>query len=259
MPKLSVPVALVVAMATVVTAGCSFEVGTGRTPATPQPGAPAAAPAPPAPGSTTPGSAGKPAVSLGRVRTPDSASAVPASPPVAPAPGTPPPATGIPVLAGTNVFGQGTPEATGWKGSFFVIPPATQKLPALGTMQANGVLFAKSLDVSSKPMTGGFPGIDATRNENFAIRWEAPLVVDTEADYSFRLVSDDGATVSIDSTPIVDNDGQHTAKEKTGPVHLVKGTHVITVDYFQGTGPVALQLFCTKSGGREQICPTHLP
>lgn len=258
MRMLSFPVvALVAAMTSVVTAGCSFEVGTGRTPSTPPPAAPAPAAAPAAPASTTPGGAGKPAGALGRVKLPDS-DTVPATPGT-PAPGTPPPATGIPVLVGTNVFGQGTPDATGWKGSFFVIPPATQKVPALGSMQPNGVLFAKSLDVASKPMTGGFPGIDATRNENFAIRWEAPLVVDTEADYSFRLVSDDGAIVTIDSTPIVDNDGQHTAKEKTGPVHLVKGTHVITVDYFQAIGPVALQLFCTKSGGREQICPTHLP
>jgi hypothetical protein len=38
----------------------------------------------------------------------------------------------------------------------------------------------------------------------------------------------------------------------------VKGTHVITVDYFQSTGQVALQLFCKKAGGTESICPTKL-
>jgi hypothetical protein len=120
------------------------------------------------------------------------------------------------------------------------------------------VLFAKELNVALKPMVGGFPGIDATRNEDFAIRWEAPLIVDTEADYTFRILSDDGANVLIDNTLIVDNDGQHTVKEKSGPVHLVKGTHVITVDYFQATGPVALQLFCKKAGGTESVCSTHL-
>ena len=125
-------------------------------------------------------------------------------------------------------------------------------------MTPSGVLFAKELNVPAKAMTGGFPGIDATRNENFAIRWEAPLIVDTESDYTFRVLSDDGAVVSIDSTPIVDNDGAHGAQEKSGPVHLVKGTHGITVDYFQTTGGVALQLFCKKAGGTETICPTHL-
>lgn len=231
-----------------VTAGCSFQVGGKSNPNTPQGPTPtpppAAAPAP---------SSGRPPIALGRVKT---APTAPGTTPTTPT--TPPASTGIPVLAGTNVFGQGTPDAAGWKGSFFVIPPATQKIPALATMQPNGVLFAKELNVSNKSMTGGFPGIDATKNENFAIRWEAPLVVDTEADYTFRILSDDGANVLIDNTLIVDNDGQHNVAEKSGPVHLVKGTHVITVDYFQSTGAVALQLFCKKAGGTETICPTHL-
>ena len=241
-------------VAVLVTAGCSFRVGSRPDPAAPPPpgaGAPAAAPVKT---SGTPGNAGKPPVALGRVKVlPPGAAQQPG------APATPAAPAGIPVLAGTNVFGQGTPDLSGWKGSYFVIPVASQKLPALATMTPTGVLFAKELNVTAKAMTGGFPGIDATRNENFAIRWEAPLVVDTEADYTFRIVSDDGSIVSIDSTPIVDNDGAHAVQEKSGPVHLVKGTHGITVDYFQTTGSVALQLFCKKAGGTETICPTRLP
>jgi hypothetical protein len=239
-------------LAVLVTAGCSFRVGSAPEPAAPTP-PPATAPA--ARPTSTPANAGKPPVALGRVKPlPAGAANQPGATPATPAT----PAAGIPVLAGTNIFGQGTPDPTGWKGSFFVIPPASQKLPALATMTPNGVLFAKELNVPAKAMTGGFPGIDATRNENFALRFEAPLIVDTEADYTFRVLSDDGAIVSIDTTPIVDNDGAHGPTEKSGPVHLVKGTHGITVDYFQTTGGVALQLFCKKAGGTETICPTHL-
>ena len=175
-------------------------------------------------------------------------------------PGTSPTApAGIPVLTGTNVFGSGTPVATGWKASYYAIAPATQKVPALATMTPTGVLFASDLNVSRKAMTGGFPGIDASRNENFALRFEAPLIVDNEADYTFRLVSEDGSTLQIDGTPIVDNDGaRDNVAEKSGPVHLVKGTHAITVDYFQSTGQVALQLYCKKAGGTETVCPTRL-
>ncbi len=240
--------------AVLLTAGCSFHMGTDPVqPTAPPP--PAAAPAATPPKTSgTPGNVGKPAVALGRVKPlPAGAAGVPGA-----TPATPAPAAGIPVLAGTNVFGQGTPVATGWKGSFYVIPVASQKLPALATMTPNGVLFATELNVSAKAMTGGFPGIDATRNENFALRFEAPLIVDTESDYTFRIVSDDGSILSIDATPIVDNDGAHATQEKSGPVHLVKGTHAISVDYFQGTGNVALQLFCKKAGGTETICPTHL-
>jgi hypothetical protein len=258
---------LVCAAATVATAGCSFEVGSKPPPATPAPPPAAAAPAPNA-ASGTPGNAGKPAVHLGRTNapapggggvlvTPYHPGQTPAGAPGStPTPGTAP--AGIPVLSGTNVFGSGTPDAAGWKGSYFAIAAGTTKVPALATLTPTGVLFAHELNVAAKPMTGGFPGIDAARNENFAIRWEAPLIVDTESDYTFRVVSDDGAIVQIDNTPIVDNDGAHGVQEKSGPVHLVKGTHVVSVDYFQTTGSVALQLFCKKANGTETICPTHL-
>ena len=237
----------IVAFVVVSTVGCSLQVGSRPTPNTPPPGAPAPAAANPPP-------TGRPVMSLGKVKA---AGGAPAPAPATPAPATP---TGIPVLAGTNVFGTGTPDAAGWKGSLFVIPIGSAKLPALGTMTPTGVLFAKELNVPAKAMTGGFPGIDPARNTDFAIRWEAPLVVDTESDYTFRVLSDDGAVVSIDGTLIVDNDGIKTAPvEKSGPVHLVKGTHVISVDYYQSNGTVALQLFCKKAGGTETICPTRLP
>lgn len=248
MCKLSIAVAFVV----VSTVGCSFRVGS-----TPDPNAPPAAGSQPAAPGAAPAAPVKPGKAVGRVRIPPGAA--PATPPgTTPPPATPPPA-GIPLLTGTNLFGTGTPDPTGWKGSFFVIPAGTTKLPALATMTPTGILFAKDLNVPAKAMSGGFPGIDAARNENFGIRWEAPLIVENEADYTFRLVSDDGAIVSIDNTVIVDNDGLKTAAvEKSGPVHLVKGTHAVTVDYFQATGSIALQLFCKKAGGTETICPTRL-
>ena len=255
MRKLRFPAAFAVAaISTIATAGCSFEVGS-KPPATPAT-TPGATPAPNA-GSGTPGNAGKAPVHLGRTGA-NAGGVTPVQPGAAP--GTPgaTPASGVPVLSGTNVFGQGTPDAAGWKGSYFAIAAGTTKVPALSTITPSGVLFAHELNVSAKAMSGGFPGIDAARNENFALRWEAPLVVDTESDYTFRIVSDDGAIVQIDSTPIVDNDGAHGVQEKSGPVHLVKGTHLLSVDYFQTTGSVALQLFCKKSGGTETICPTHL-
>ena len=237
MRRLSIPVFFFLGATAL---GCEFQVGSNKGPATPQNPPPAATATAPTPGVST----------FGRKPGPD----------VTPPPGTaPPPVTpGIPVLTGANVFGTGTPDAAGWKGSFYNINAGTAKLPTLANVQPNGLLFAHELNVSPKAMTGGFPGIDPSRNENFAIRWEAPLAVDNEADYTFRLLSDDGAIVTIDGTVIVDNDGVHGPTEKSGPVHLVKGTHGIAVDYFQSTGPVALQLYCKKAGGTEIICPTRL-
>jgi hypothetical protein len=227
---------------------CEVHVG-GNEPA--KAPAPAPAPAPqPAAHPATPAPAAHPVVAgkpLGKMHTP-----TPSNPP----PSNPPPA-GSTIMTGTNLFGSGTPDPNGWKGSYFQIPAGTSKMPAYASMTPNGFLFASSLNVSQKQMSGGFPGIDPSRNENFGIRWEAPLVVDTESDYMFRLVSDDGSQVFIDDTLIVDNDGVHTTKEVSGPVHLVKGTHAIRVDYYQITGEVSLQLYCGKGQTATAICTTH--
>jgi hypothetical protein len=163
------------------------------------------------------------------------------------------------VISGATPFGSGTVDATGFKGSIFFLDAGAKKLPALASLQPKGFLFTKEINVAPQAFSTGFPGIDPARKENFAIRYEAPLIVTTEADYDFRIVSDDGAVLLIDNTPIVDNDGARSAPaEKTGPVHLVPGTHLLTVDYLQTTGNVALQVFCKKANDTEKVCPTQL-
>jgi hypothetical protein len=166
-----------------------------------------------------------------------------------------------------TIFGGPTVDPAGLKGNIYWIPAGTTTLPDLSKMTPNGFLFTSTLNVTPQAFTSGFPGVDANHKENFAIHYEGPLVVGTESDYDFRLVADDGAQLRIDATqasgaaPIVDNNGVHaSATSAKGPVHLVVGTHLIVIDYFQAAGSqVALQLFCTKSGGTEQICPTKLP
>ncbi len=194
--------------------------------------------------------AGQPA---GPTPTPTATTTTPAPTP------TTPPTTGAPVVSAATIFGSGTVDATGFKGNIYWVDKNTTKVPPLATMQPAGYLFTKEINVTPQAFTTGFPGVDAARKENFAIRYEAPLIVTAEADYDFRLVAEDGAILHIDGTTIVDNDGVKTAPgEKTGPVHLVAGTHVITVDYLQTTGNVALQLFCQKANDTEKVCPTQL-
>jgi hypothetical protein len=190
----------------------------------------------------------------GPTPTPTNTSTAPA-----PTPTTPPAPTGAQIVTGATVFGSGTVDTSGFKGNIYWVDKSTTKVPALTSMQPAGYLFTKDINIAPQAFSTGFPGVDPARKENFAIRYEAPLIVSAEADYDFRLVADDGAVLRIDGTPIVDNDGVKTAPaEKSGPVHLVVGTHVITVDYLQTSGNVALQLFCRKANDAEKVCPTQL-
>jgi PA14 domain len=245
---------------------CSFQMraGTGANqPATP------AKPSATTPAATTPAATATqpagPVRGLGK-RSPGQATGptpTPTTTSTAPAPTTTTTTTtsptGAAIVTGSTIFGGNTIDTAGFKGNIYWVDKNTTKVPALASMKPAGYLFTKELNVTPQAFTTGFPGVDAARKENFAIRFEAPLIVTTEADYDFRLVAEDGAILQIDGTLIVDNDGVKTAPgEKSGPVHLVAGTHVITVDYLQTTGNVALQLFCKKANDTEKVCPTQL-
>lgn len=239
-------------------AACSFrmEAGTGaKSPPTPNNAPPPSAPAPaatpaPAPTSSAPKA---PLKRLGKRPSPTPTST--ATQPAQPATNLP---TGAAVATAATPFGGGTADPSGFKGNVYWVDKNTTKIPSLASMTPAGFVFTKQLDVAPQAFTG-FPGIDAARKEYFAIRYEAPLLVATEADYDFRVVSDDAAILLIDNTLIVDNDGaRQTVAEQSGPVHLVPGTHLLTVDYLQTNGNVALQVFCKKAGEAEKICPTQL-
>jgi hypothetical protein len=259
MRKVLYPLAFIAATTAV---ACSFQMQAGggsksNTPSnTPPQNTPANTPGVTPAKTNNPATAGR---TLGKRRVPQptptsTSTAVPTATTAADA-GAP----GVSVVNAATPFGSGTPSPTGWKGTVSKIPAGTTKLPAMGQQQAAGYVFINELNINVRPFTEGFPGIDPNLKENFAIRYEAPLVVSTEADYEFKLAADDGAVLLIDGTPIVDNDGKHDFKDVTGPVHLVVGTHVMTVDYFQTTGNVGLQLFCKKMGdSTDKVCGTSL-
>jgi hypothetical protein len=189
--------------------------------------------------------------STGPTPTPSSSQTTPA-----PTPSTP---TGAAVVNAPTVFGNGTTDPAGFKGNIYFIPAGATKVPALASLTPNGYLFTKEINVAPQAFSTGFPGVDATKKENFAIRYEAPVIVNEELDYDFRIVSDDGAVLLIDGTEIVNNGEARTAPaEKSGPVHLRPGTHILTIDYLQTTGNVALQVYCKKANDTEKLCTPAL-
>jgi hypothetical protein len=137
-------------------------------------------------------------------------------------------------------------------------PEKVEKFPDVSKLQPVATVYTPELNITPRRFEAGFPGVNE-RNEWFAIRYEGPLEVATEADYEFRLVSDDGALFYIDGMLIIDNDGIHPPAEKKQTVHLVKGTHSIRVDYFQGPRyEIALQLFVKAPNAAERAATTKL-
>jgi len=80
------------------------------------------------------------------------------------------------------------------------------------------------------------------RAENFGARWTGLLRVPTDGVYEFTLLSDDGSLLRIAGETVIDHDGPHSARARTGAVALAAGFHPFEVAYFQGDGDRALEL-----------------
>ena len=104
------------------------------------------------------------------------------------------------------------------------------KLPNFDELNstANGVVFQFGLNK-----------IDVPKN-NFALQFISFIEIDKEGKYEFSTSSNDGSKLFIDDELIVDNDGEHGAKEISGLLNLTIGLHEIRIEYFQSGGSKAL-------------------
>jgi hypothetical protein len=155
-------------------------------------------------------------------------------------------------LRAPNVFGDGNNTAGSWHGLVYFLPAGTTAVPNYDAMTALGAVFTRTLAVPAGAFSGGFPGIDQTRNENFGIRYEGSFTVAVTGDYLFRLTSDDGAKLSIDNLPIANDDGAHPPRDATGHLQLAAGVHNFRLDYFQGGGGIALSVHVTPPNAAEK-------
>lgn len=163
-------------------------------------------------------------------------------------------------VTGDTAFGGGKSGKNSYVGLVFRTQAAPTTLPDFSKMKPIGAVYTDALAIAPGTAFEGFPGVDKARATEFALRYEAPLNVGTEGIYEVRLVSDDGARLFIDEMKIIDNDGVAASAPREGKasVHLVKAKHSIRIDYFQATGTVALQLFVTPPGGKEEPLRTNL-
>jgi alpha-L-fucosidase len=83
------------------------------------------------------------------------------------------------------------------------------------------------------------------RDTQFGFRYSGYLKVPETGVYQFALTSDDGSRLAVDGSVIVDNDGLHSSREKTGVVALQKGLHRIQVNFFERDGGFDLKVHWT--------------
>lgn len=89
------------------------------------------------------------------------------------------------------------------------------------------------------------------RAERFAVLYDAWVTVPRDGVYRFVAHADDGVWLEVDGMRIVEDDGEHAARDAEGEVALEHGPHTIRVGYFQGGGGKELRLAC--AGPQEPL------
>jgi len=142
------------------------------------------------------------------------------------------PATDIP---STPSFGTTVVIPAGLHGSLYTIPESTTVLPDFehDPIQRIGEVWTDTLEIPPRHWHSGFPGL-TDRFEWFAIDYTGSFWIEQPGRYTFALISDDGSRLSIDETPIIDNDCLHSTDLRVAAVELEGGGHRIRVSYFQG-------------------------
>ncbi len=84
---------------------------------------------------------------------------------------------------------------------------------------------------------------------SFALRYTGYINVPQTGIYSFYLTCDDGGVLTIAGKETVNNDGLHSAIQKSGQVALAKGKHALKLDFIEGGGGFTLQLKYSVGNG----------
>ena len=88
--------------------------------------------------------------------------------------------------------------------------------------------------------------VPGTPTYDFAVIFTGQLKVSASGSYTFCITSDDGSTLSVDASLVVDNGGLHAIQTICGSITLSVGMHSVYIDYFQDQGASGVQV--TYSG-----------
>lgn len=123
-----------------------------------------------------------------------------------------------------------------------------KKLPDFDSLQAKQTLIMDTV---------GIPKF--ARPEDYGITFDGFISVAKEGLYEFTISSDDGSSLTVADSLIIDNDGVHGSGEVPGAIALKPGLHRISVHMFQAKGGQDLQLWVSGPDlPKQQVSKTML-
>ena len=146
------------------------------------------------------------------------------------------------VLAAVALVGWRLPRPTGLRVELFANDSRTG--PPAHSYVAPEVTLARV----SRMWVGGAPSV-------FSARWSGYLLVAQAGVHTFSLTSDDGSTLKIDDSLVVDNGGNHASQTKSGQIDLEQGSHAVLIEYTQAGGAYEIDWRWARGDGRLEAVP----
>ncbi len=104
---------------------------------------------------------------------------------------------------------------------------------------------------NGNPLWEGGPDTD------YGAEFTGSISIDTSGSWTFYTNSDDGSMLWIDDDLIVDNDGLHGMRERSGTVSLDAGTHTFMVRFFERGGNHGLIVSWQGPGVSKAVIPAE--
>lgn len=127
-----------------------------------------------------------------------------------------------------------------YEGAFKVLPDFSRLRPA-----AEGV--ADSFE----------PEARARRDDGYALVFEGWIEAPQSGMYTFESRSDDGSRIYLGDEMIVDNDGSHSARTRSGRTVLAAGWHPFRVEYFEDYDGQSLRVRWALDASELEVIPAN--
>ncbi|MDE4135094.1 PA14 domain-containing protein [Phaeobacter sp. QD34_3] len=150
-----------------------------------------------------------------------------------------------------DFLGLDAPTSGSITASHFNLPTTGDRLLDTIDFDADPV-FVEQLTEIRESTNGTF--FEGGRNSFFAVEYQGVFVAEQAGRYRFFLTSDDGSELFINGTRVIDNDGRHSARERSASIELGEGAHHIELRYFEAQGRATVDLDVARPfEGRTQL------
>ncbi|MBV9079891.1 MAG: hypothetical protein JO102_02090 [Elusimicrobia bacterium] len=99
----------------------------------------------------------------------------------------------------------------------------------------------------------GRPPMRGLHGNAFSVRWTGTLKAPEDGLYKFMFLVDDGVALTIDGDLVLRDWTSHKARMARGARKLDKGSHAITIEYFQDRGPSEIHFFWFPPSAHKKV------